>query len=68
MTALWRGPCWLLTGGTLCSVNLCPGLKQAKASCEKKEIPSEGAGEEGIQERVGAGVDWVEEDQQEFGV
>lgn len=68
MAALWGGPRRLLTGGTLCPVNLRPGLKQAEASGEEKEIPSEGAGEEGVQEGVGAGVDRVEEDQQEFGV
>lgn len=68
MAALRRGPCRLLTGGTLRPVNLRPGFKQAEASCEEKEIPPEGAREEGVQEGVGARVDRVEEDQQEFGV
>lgn len=54
--------------GTLCPVNLCPGFKQAEASCEEKEIPPESAGEEGVQEGVGAGVDRVKEDQQYFSV
>lgn len=68
MAGLWRGPRRLLTRGTLCPVNLRPGLKQAEASCKEKEILPEGAGEEGVQEGVGAGVDRVEEHQQEFGV
>lgn len=68
MAALWRGPCRLLTRGTLCPVNLRPGLKQAEASRKEKKISPEGAGEEGVEERVGAGVDRIEEDQQEFGI
>lgn len=68
MAVLRRGPRRLLTGGTLCSINLRSGFKQTKASCQKKEIPPEGAGEEGVQEGVGAWVDRVEENQQEFGV
>lgn len=68
MAALRRGPCRLLTGGTLCTVNLRPRFKQAEASRQEKEIPPEGAREEGVQEGVGARVDRVEEDQQEFGV
>lgn len=68
MAALRRGPCRLLAGRALCTVNLCPGLKQAESSCKEKKIPPESAGEEGVEERVGAGVDRVEEDQQELGV
>lgn len=59
---------WLLTGGALRPVNLRPSFKQAKASREKKEIPPEGVSEEGIKKGVGAGVDGVEEDQQQFGI
>lgn len=58
----------MLTGGTLCSVDLCPGFKEAEASCKEEEISPESVGEEGIEERVGAGVDGVEEDQQEFSI
>ena len=68
MAALGGGPRRLLTRGTLCPVNLRSGFKQAKASCQEKEIPPEGAGEEGVQEGVGARVNRVEENQQEFGV
>jgi len=63
-----KGPYRLLTGGSLSAVNLRPSLKQAKSSRKKKEVPSEGTGEECVQEGIGAGVDGVEKDQQQFRV
>lgn len=44
------------------------GLEETEACCKEKEISPEGAGEEGVEKRVGAGVDGIKEDQQEFGV
>lgn len=68
MAALRRGPRRLLTGRRLCAVNLRSGLKQAETSCQEEEITPEAAGEEGVKEGVGAGVDGVEEHQQELGI
>lgn len=68
MAALWRDPCWLLTGGSVRPVNLRSGLTYAKARCKEKKISPEVAGKKGIEEWVGAGVDRIEEDQQEFGI
>lgn len=67
-TALWRGPSWLLAGGSLRPVNLRLSLKQAKAGRKEKEVSAKSTGEKGVQEGVGAGVDGVKQDQQEFGV
>ena len=68
MATLWRDPRRLLTGWALCTVKLRPGLKQAESSREEKEVPPEGAVAEGVQEGVGARVDRVEENQQDFGI
>ena len=67
VAALWRNPRRLLTGRALCPVNLRPGLKQAESRREEKEVSSEGAVAEGVQEGVAARVDRVEENQKDFG-
>lgn len=68
VAALRRRPGRLLTGRRLCAVNLRPGLEEAETSGQEEEIPPEAAGKEGVEEGVRAGVDGIEEHQQELGI
>lgn len=67
LAALGRRPRRLL-GHTLSPVDLRPGLEEAEAGREQEEVPPEGAREEGVEEGVAAGVDGVEEHQQQLGL
>lgn len=68
MAAPRRSQRRLLTGRSLSPVNLCSCLKQTKTGSKEKEVPPECASEEGVEKGVGAGVDGVEEHQQDFGI
>ena len=55
-------PGWLLDGGTFCPVDLRSGRTQTEARRQQKEVLAEVARAKGVQEGVGAGVDWVKEE------
>ena len=57
---LWRN--------SLTPVCLSLAFTDAKLAEQHKHIPLEGFGENGIEEWIGTGVKWVEEDQQDFGI
>lgn len=54
--------------GDLCSVNLGLHFTAPKLAQENEEIPAESLGENGIEERVCAGVDGVKQNQEDLGV
>ena len=63
----------LNTGAVLCRNSLTPvslslTFTDTKLAEQDKHIPLEGFGENGIEEWIGTGVKWVEENQQDFGV
>lgn len=53
---------------SLTPVCLSLAFTEAELAEQDKHIPLEGFGENGIEERVGTGVKWVEENEQDFGV
>lgn len=54
--------------GDLCSVNLGLHFTATKLAQENEEIPAEGLRENGVEERVSAGVDGVKQNQKDLGI
>ena len=70
---IWRNLLDPNTGAVLWRNSLTPvclslAFTDAKLAEQDKHIPLEGFGENGIEEWIGTGVKWVEEDQQDFGI